>query len=539
MEYWLSFPLIAALYALLVFVAIIVADKLDLKGYLMLCVPFVWSLAAQSAKRAHDLGHSAARLLIPLYPLYLIVAESQPKENAYGPVSAAPDNTLIYKWLRPVIKLLVPICRSIAKFMNIVFGTLWRVVLRPVCRGVWWFIKIIFWPITFLYRVLLKKHVDPIIERWRRTPPVNTIDWYIIKSFISTYFFCIILILAVVIVFDVNEKIDYITRANKELGVSYFRIATEFYLNTIPYFANLFSSLFVFISVIFFTSKLADRSEIIAMRAAGMSFNRLLRPYIISATFIGLLTLVLGAFIIPHSNKVRTDFENQYLRRRSQTNTPVENNVQLQVAPGVIAFFSMFDKETKSGAGFSLDKFQNKKLVSHLTALRIQYDTISDTRYKWRIYNYQIRQLRGLHEEITSGTQLDTIIEIEPADLLYTRNQQETMTTPEISEYIDRQRERGSANLSTFEVEFHKRFASAFAALILTIIGVSLSCEKRKGGMGISLGFGLLLSVGYILFQIISSTFAVNADWPPMLAAWIPNIIFAAIAFFLYRRTPK
>ncbi|MBR3115580.1 MAG: LptF/LptG family permease [Bacteroidaceae bacterium] len=373
-------------------------------------------------------------------------------------------------------------------------------------------------------------------EEWHNTPPINRIDRYLIKKFIGTYLFSILLIIAIVIVFDFNEKIDKLTVANKEFGISWGRIFTDYYLNTIPYFANLFSSLFVFISVIFFTSKLADRSEIIAMRSNGMSFRRILRPYIISAVLIGLLNLLLGAYIIPHSNKIRTDFENQYIKKRQIT---MVDNVQLQVDTGVIAFFSSFNIQTKSGSGFSLDKFRNKKLVSHLTALRVQYDTIADQRYQWRIYNYNIRQLRGMHEQITSGLELDTIIAVEPQDLLYTRNQQETMTTPEISEYIDKQRLRGSANVSTFEVEYHQRFASAFAALILTVIGVSLSSEKRKGGMGLSLGLGLALSFGYILFQTISASFATNGGWPPMLAVWIPNIIFSIVAFILYRRTPK
>ncbi|MBP5360375.1 MAG: LptF/LptG family permease [Bacteroidaceae bacterium] len=373
-------------------------------------------------------------------------------------------------------------------------------------------------------------------EDWRNSPPVNRIDRYLIKKFIGTYFFSIILIIAIVIVFDFNEKIDKLTTANKEFGISWGRIFVDYYLNTIPYFANLFSSLFVFISVIFFTSKLADRSEIIAMRSNGMSFRRILRPYIISAVLIGLLNLVLGAYVIPHSNKIRTDFENQYIKKRQIT---MVENVQLQVDTGVIAFFSSFNINTKSGSGFSLDKFRNKKLVSHLTALRVQYDTIADRRYQWHIYNYSIRELHGMHEKITSGFELDTIIVVEPRDLLYTRNQQETMTTPEISEYIDKQRMRGSANVSTFEVEYHKRFASAFAAFILTIIGVTLSCEKRKGGMGLSLGLGLALSFGYILFQTISASFATNGGWPPMLAVWIPNIIFSIVAFVLYRRTPR
>lgn len=414
------------------------------------------------------------------------------------------------------------------KVMGFACKHLVRLVLR--------FFGVLLFPLLWSYRHTIKGMVNKTAKKWTDTPPLNKIDFYIIRNFIGTYVFSIALIILIVIVFDFNEKIDKLTTAHNEMGISWGKIAIDYYLNTIPYFSNLFSSLFVFISVIFFTSKLADRSEIIAMRASGMSFKRILRPYIISSILIGLTTLILGAFVIPHSTKIRTDFENKFIKKRQ---IYMVDNLQLQVDTGVIAFFSSFNSEQKAGNGFSLDKFHNKKLVSHLTALRIQYDTLSDTRYRWRLYNYQIRKMRGMREEITSGTETDTIITIEPADLVYNRNQQETMTTPQISDYIDKQRLRGSANLSTFEIEYHKRFASSFAALILTVIGVSLSCEKRKGGMGLSLGLGLGLSFSYILFQTISSAFATKAGMPAMLAAWIPNIIFSFIAFVLYRRTPK
>ena len=382
----------------------------------------------------------------------------------------------------------------------------------------------------------MKKIIPTPKPKRRLRLPLSILDRYIIKKFIGTYFFSIILIIMIVIVFDFNEKIDKLTQAHNDMGISWGKIAIDYYLNTIPYFSNLFSSLFVFISVIFFTSKLADRSEIIAMRACGMSFKRILRPYMISATFIGVLNLVLGAFVIPHSTKIRTDFENKYIKKKQIS---IVDNIQLQTENNVIAFFSSFNNDNKSGNGFSLDKFHNKKLVSHLTALRIQYDTLSDTRYRWKLFNYQIREMHGTSETVTSGTELDTIIPIEPTDLVYNRNQQETMTTPQIYEYIEKQRTRGSANLSTFEIEFHKRFASACAALILTIIGVTPACGKRKGGMEHSLGLGLGLSFSYILFQTISSAFATKAGMPAMLAAWIPNIIFSIVAFALYRKTPK
>lgn len=361
---------------------------------------------------------------------------------------------------------------------------------------------------------------------------VPRIDRYIITKFLSTYIFLIAIIISIAVIFDFNERIDKFTQSH----VAMDKVIFDYYLNFIPYFSNLFSPLFVFIAVIFFTSKLADNSEIIAMKAAGMSFKRLLRPYMISAAIIAVTTFVLGAYVIPKGNIARVNFENAYIKKKKATSV---DNVQMQVDIGVVAYITHFDNKTKSGYGFSLDKFVDKKLVSHLTAQTIQYDTLSDRRYSWTLRMYRIRTQEGMREKIESGNKLDTIIMMEPSDFLYTNNQQETMTLPQLDEFIDKQTLRGAAGVSTFEVEYHKRFAMPFAAFILTIIGVSLSCEKRKGGMGASIGVGLALSFSYILFQTISSTFATNAGWPPMLSVWLPNIVFAIIAFFLYRKTPQ
>lgn len=362
---------------------------------------------------------------------------------------------------------------------------------------------------------------------------VGRLDRYIIYKFLSTYIFLIGIIITIAVVFDANEKIDKLSRSHAPLE----KIIFDYYINFIPYFANLFSPLFVFIAVIFFTSKLADNSEIIAMKSTGMSFRRLLRPYMISATLIAVTTFLLGAYVIPQSNVARVNFENRYIRKKSDV-TSVDN-IQMQVDTGVIAYITHFDNVSKSGYGFSLDKFEDKKLVSHLTAQTIQYDTLSSRRFSWTIRQYKIRSLQGMREKLESGARLDTTIVMEPKDFFYVRNQQETMTLPELNEFIDRQRLRGAAGVSTFEVEYHKRFATPFAAFILTLIGVSLSCEKRKGGMGASIGAGIALSFAYILFQTISSTFAINAGWPAMFAVWLPNLIFALIAFALFRRTPQ
>lgn len=361
---------------------------------------------------------------------------------------------------------------------------------------------------------------------------LKKLDWYIIKKFIGTYFFAIILIISISIVFDFNEHLAKFTQYHAPWKAIIF----DYYLNFIPYFANLFSPLFVFIAVIFFTSKLAGNSEIISMLAAGVSFKRLMRPYMISAAFISLLTFFLGAYVIPKGTIVKQNFETMYKNKKRTTSA---QNVQLQVGQGVIAYIQHYDNNVKRGYGFNLDKFENKKLVSHLTAQEIQYDTISESKYHWKISQWRIRDMRGLKEKITSGARKDTVIMMEPTDLVFSKGQQETFTSPQLREYISKQINRGSSNVVQYEVEYHKRIASSFASFILTTIGMSLSSRKRKGGMGLYLGIGLALSFTYILLQAVSSTFAINANTPPMLAAWIPNIIFAVVAYFCYRQAPN
>lgn len=369
------------------------------------------------------------------------------------------------------------------------------------------------------------KHLNPF--RY-----IKTIDWYIIKKFIGTYFFSIALIISISIVFDVNENLAKFTQYHAPFEAIVF----DYYANFIPYFANLFSALFVFIAVIFFTSKMAGNSEIIALLAAGISFRRLLRPYMFTCVLLAGLSYYLSAYVIPHGTVIRQNFESMYKNKKKNTSA---ENVQLQVAPGVIAYIQHYDNNAKRGYGFCLDKFENKKLVSHLTAMEIQYDTISDSKYHWKLSSWKLRQLKGLREHITSGAKKDSLIQMEPTDLVYSKGQQETFTSPELKDYISKQIDRGSGNVVQYQVEYHKRIASSFASFILTIIGASLSARKRKGGMGLYLGIGLALSFAYIMLQTISATFAINAGFPPMLAAWMPNIIFAFVAFFCYTKAPN
>lgn len=406
----------------------------------------------------------------------------------------------------------------------------WNDIKNKVRR--WWL------RLLFLLHPLMKRFQS---LPWERLAPlkklnpfkyIKRMDWYIIKKFIGTYIYSIALIISISIVFDINENLAKFTTNHAPLRAIVF----DYYANFVPYFANLFSPLFVFIAVIFFTSKLAGNSEIIAMLACGMSFKRLLRPYLISAALIAVLNFYLGAYIIPKGTVVRHDFESLY--KNSKRNTTA-SNIQLMVDRGTVAYISQYDDTRKTGYGFSLYKFEKKKLVSHMTASIIQYDTISDSHYHWKARSYKIRELKGMREKITSGSEIDTLIQMEPMDLIFSKGQQETFTSPELLRYISKQQSRGSSNVVQYEVEYHKRIATSFASFILTIIGVSLSSRKRKGGMGMYLGIGLALSFSYILLQTISSTFAINADTPPMLAAWVPNILYAIIAYFCYRHAPN
>ncbi|MBO8476857.1 MAG: LptF/LptG family permease [Bacteroidetes bacterium] len=352
---------------------------------------------------------------------------------------------------------------------------------------------------------------------------IKTLDKYIIKKFLGTYIFAILLILAIIVMFDINEKMDQFLRA--PLKATIF----DYYVNYLPYMANQFSPLFTFIAVIFFTSKMADNSEIIAILSSGVSFKRLLVPYMVSAAVIAAFTFTLDSFVIPPANVKRIEYQNKYIKDKG---VDYGVNIQLQVAPGEIAYMSRFDNRLKSAYNFSLDKFDGKVLKSRMIASTAVYDTL----YRWTVKNYMIRDFNGMREEITTGSRLDTIIPIEPRDFLIAENDHEKMTTKELKEYIDRQKARGVANIKSFEIEYARRYAMTAAAFILTLIGMSLSSRKVKGGMGINIGVGLVLSFSYILFMTVTSTFAISGYTSPVVAMWIPNFIYLIIGIILYRK---
>ena len=336
------------------------------------------------------------------------------------------------------------------------------------------------------------------------------------------------LILSIAIVFDLTEKMDDFF----EHQVPLREIILDYYLPFIPYYMNMFSSLFIFISVIFFTSKLAGNSEIIAMQAAGVSYHRLMVPYAFSATILFVLGIVLGGWVIPRSSERMLHFTDQYVEHFTSENA---RNIQMEIEPGTILYIESFQRRSGIGYRCSIEKFEDKTLIMRTTADRIYYDSLEC----WHLDNYTQRQFFSMRETLERGKRKDITLPIIPDELFITAQQAQQMTTPELRHYMARQRARGSGNVKAFEVEYHKRWASPLGAFIMTLLGVTMSSRKVRGGMGKNLGIGVVLTAAYILFSTVSTTFSVNNVMSPFMAAWLPNLVFLAISIPLYIRASK
>jgi lipopolysaccharide export system permease protein len=357
---------------------------------------------------------------------------------------------------------------------------------------------------------------------------LKRIDTYIIKKFLGTYFFSIMLILSISVVFDLTEKLDNFVEHNAPLKAIIF----DYYLNFIPYYMNMFSPLFTFIAVIFFTSKMANDTEIIAILASGVSFRRLMLPYFLSALVIASISFTVGGYIIPHGNKIMLNFEDKYVRPIKQDNV---RNVQMEVEKGVIMYIERYEVSNNTGYRFSLEKFDGKKLISRLTAESIQWDSA----YKWKVTNYLERDFNGMRESITKGISKDTTIKVQPEEFFITSAEAPQLSNTQLKNYLKKQRNRGVGNIQGFEDEYYKRFSMPLAAFIMTLIGVSLSSRKVRGGMGLHIGIGLALSSLYVLFSTMSTSFSVSGAMSAFSAVWLPNVVFVLIGIYLYRTAPK
>lgn len=360
---------------------------------------------------------------------------------------------------------------------------------------------------------------------------LKKIDYYIIKKFILTFCMALILIIGIVIIFDISEKVDDFVEKQAPLRAIIF----DYYVNFIPYFINMFSPLFVFITVIFFTSRMASNSEIIAILSCGVSYGRMMVPYMISAFLIALLSMSLNLFVIPRANAQRIKFEAVYtkLDRRIINSS----NLHYQLNPGQFVYVESFSTWNNTAYNFTLEDIKDNKLVRKISAETAVWDS---TFAGWRLKKYFVRDYSDdLQDKISSGAEMDTVLNLTVTDFYRNKKTVETLPFRQLDNLISIQKSRGDSNVMYSLIEKHTRFALPFSAFILTLMGVSLSSRKRRGGIGLNIGIGIALSFTYILFLRFSQMFVYSGMLPPVVALWLPNLLFGIIAAVLYIRASK
>lgn len=335
--------------------------------------------------------------------------------------------------------------------------------------------------------------------------------------------------MTVCVVWDISEKIDDFLEKQAPLKAIVF----DYYFNFIPYFASMLSPLFVFIAVIFFTAKMANNTEFVAILSSGISFRRILLPYFIAAALLASISFYFSGWVIPHANQVRLEFESRYIKTRYYFNN---RNIHRQISPGEFIYFESYNGTENAGYKFSLEKIQDGKLYYKLMSDFIRWDTTS---HKWKIENYLIREIDGMHEKMKKGVTFDTTLAFFPEDFNRRINNVETMDNKELKEFINQEQLRGTDNIEYYQIEKYKRTSVPFATFILTLIGVSLASRKVRGGIGMQIVFGLVLSFIYIFFMQVANVFSTNGGMSPFIAVWIPNIIFTVIGLALFRYAPK
>lgn len=359
---------------------------------------------------------------------------------------------------------------------------------------------------------------------------MKKLDWYIIRQFLGAFFYTIMLFSAIAVVIDISERIDDFLENSAPL----YLIITQYYANFVPYIVFLLAPLFIFISVIFFTSQLAYRSEMIAIFASGVNFYRiLLGPYFFAALLLVCLQLFANHYWVPKGNASRIEFEDQYVRGK-YVNT--DRNIHIQIDKENYIYVESFNVRDTSGRRFSLERFKNKKLVYKLSADRMKWMPELE---KWRVENYTIRTIDSLRETLQKGALLDTAIALTAADFDRRTNYKEAMTTPELQRFIAQERMKGAPFVEFYEVELYRRTAIPFATFILTVIGMAVASRKVRGGMGLHIAVGIGISAAYILFLQFSTTYATNGTLSPLISVWIPNFIFGVLAIYLLFKAQK
>ena len=355
------------------------------------------------------------------------------------------------------------------------------------------------------------------------------IDGYLLRKMLGTVVFAITLLMTIVIVFDVSENIQRFMSHN----ISAKEVIVGYYFNFVPYFINLFIPLFTFISVIWFTSKLSSRNEIISIFDNGISFNRMLVPYITGAVIIMLVSLVLANFVVPKTNGKLNDFKYQYFGRKSIAAT----YLHIKNSKNSYVFVERWDKMEEMGYNFTYEEFDNNAIRLKISAQTVDY---SEEKKMWQLHRFTRREITPDKEEIiTQGAEFDTALNILPRNLYQDAFVSETMSYTELRQFIREEKLRGSSLLANYQIEQHKRLANPLGILIMTLLGVSVSCRKSTRGVGVHVFIGMGLAFSFIFLPQVSTVFSVSGGLPPVLGTWFPNIIFLIITIVMLRLTPK
>jgi lipopolysaccharide export system permease protein len=358
---------------------------------------------------------------------------------------------------------------------------------------------------------------------------MKKIDQYIIKRFLVTFFFILGLIMSIAIIFDVSEQIDDFIKND----APFWGILIDYYLNFILFYGNLFSPLLIFLAVIFFTSQMASRTEIVAILSSGVSFNRLMWPYFVSATILAAGSFYLNNYLVPRANKTRIDFEGTYIHTYKRS---LDQSIHKQIRPGEMIYFDKYNRIKNAGYSFTYEVWDGLELKSKMFANYVEWDSLSN---KWKLDNYYIREYTDGVEKITEGPTIDTVLAFAPTEFGGRVEDTQMMNVNELDDFIAEQRIKGSSNIPYYLIEKHSRNALPFSTYILTIIGVSMSSRKVRGGLGAHIAAGLALAVTYILAMKVSTVYATNAGLDPLIAAWIPNFLYGILAVVLFMRAPK
>lgn len=365
---------------------------------------------------------------------------------------------------------------------------------------------------------------------------MKKIDWYILKKFLITFIFCLLMFTVVAVAVDSSEKMDDFVKA----GLNARQAINQYYLGFVPYIWSLLFPLFVFIAVIFFTSKMAARSEIIAILASGTSYNRFLRAYFIGGLLLASLLWVGSRYWIPKANAIRSNFQSRYVDRYDPTKNKISGNCSscfyLRTDSNTFIGIRDFDTSSKTARGFFMEKVKENKLIYNLRAETMRWDTAVK---KWQLTNVVERFIDSMGERFTKHNQLTLTLNLKPNELRKDLYMKDKLTTPELIAFIRQEELRGTEGLNTLKVERYRRTATPAAVLLLTMIGAVIASRRSRGGSGMHLALGITIAALFILSDRFSTVFATKGNFAPLLAAWLPNVVFAGVAWWLYRKTPK